>query len=227
MYVSLVRTIILYLLIVVGLRIMGKRQLGELQPSELVVTILVSNIATLPIEDANVPFLGGAVPILTIVCFEVFFSTWAMKNKAVRKVISGNPRIIIRDGVIDQHELQELRLSTDDLLEQLRSSSIYDLRDVSFAILETTGKLSVYPKFAARTVTADMLHLEDTQHTDAPPVVLISDGEVIEDSLHYCNLKAEWLEKTLKENGYRQKDVFLMTCNRKADYYIIPKEIRT
>lgn len=224
MFVTLVRTLLLYLLIVVGLRIMGKRQLGELQPSELVVTILVSNIATLPIEDTNVPLLGGIIPILAIVCFEVFASTLAMKNRAARKLISGNPRIIIRDGVVDQKELEELRFSTDDLLEQLRVGNIFDVRDVAFAIVETTGKLSVYPKFAARPVTAGMLNIPDTEHDDAPPVVIVSDGAVVEDSLRYCNLKRQWLDRILSENNCRLEEVFLMTCNRKADYYLLPKE---
>ena len=226
MYVSLFRTILLYLLIVVGLRIMGKRQLGEMQPSELVVTILVSNIATLPIEDSNVPFLGGAIPILTIVCFEVFASTCALKSQRIRKIISGNPRIIIRDGVIDQKELRELRLSIDDLMEQLRSSSIFDPKEVLFAILETTGKLSIYPKFSARPVTPQVLQISPPATSDAPPMVLISDGKVVPDSLHYCNLDEKWLAKTIKENGYKPEDIFLMTCNRNADYYIVPKETK-
>ena len=102
MYVVLFRTILLYILIIFSLRVMGKRQLGELQPSEFVITILISNIATLPIEDTNVPLLCGAIPILTLMCFEVFISTLILKSKTARKVISGNPRVLIRDGKVDQ-----------------------------------------------------------------------------------------------------------------------------
>lgn len=226
MFVILIRTTLLYMLIVFGLRIMGKRQLGELQPSEFVITILISNIATLPIEDTNVPLLGGVIPILTLVCFEVFISSLTLKSQAARKLISGSPRMLIRDGVIDQHELKNIRFSIDDLMEELRGNNIFDIRDVDFAIVETTGKVSVYQKFASRSVTPEMLNLTNNTGDTSPPVILISDKKIIEEGLLFCNLKPEWLDKTLKENGYKPEDIFLMTCNRKADYYIVPLEKR-
>ena len=126
MHALMARTVILYLLIVAGLRIMGKRQIGELQPSELVVTILISNIATLPIQDVNVPLSGGIVPILTIVCFEVFLSGVTMRSRGARRVFCGSPKVVIRDGVIQQKELRGLRFSADDLLEQLRTAGYFD-----------------------------------------------------------------------------------------------------
>lgn len=224
MVVILIRTVILYIFIVFGLRIMGKRQLGELQPSEFVITILISNIATLPIEDTNVPILGGIFPILTLVCFEVFISSLTLKNKTARKLISGSPRMLIRDGVIDQYELKNIRFSIDDLMEELRGNNIFDIRDVAFAIVETTGKLSVYEKFSARNVTPEILNIQNTSNDDSPPVIIISDKEIIKEGLRFCNLKEEWLYKTIAENGYELKDIFLMTCNRKADYYIVPME---
>ena len=146
MYVVFIRTLILYAIVVFGMRIMGKRQLGELQPSELVVTILISNIATLPIENTNIPLLAGVVPILTLMCFEVVVSVCTLKNRRLRTIISGTPRVVISKGVIDQKELANLRYSVEDLLEQLRSSNIFDLREVELAIVETTGALSVYKK---------------------------------------------------------------------------------
>lgn len=226
MFVIMIRTLLLYLVIVFGLRIMGKRQLGELQPAELVVTILVSNIATLPLEDTNVPILGGIIPILTLVCFEVLISTLTLKCKKARTIISGSPRVIIRDGKIDQQEMSNLRFSIDDLMEQLRTNGVFDVRDVAFAIVETTGSLSIYKKFGQQEVTACMLNIQQNEEPDCPPVVIVSDGEIIEQSLAYCNLKKKWLDKTLQENHYQLKEVFLMTCNRNADYFIVPKEKR-
>lgn len=222
MLIVFIRVLIIYALIIVSLRIMGKRQIGQLQPAELVVTILVSNIATMAIEDTNVPLIGGIIPILTLVCLDVILSAIALKSRKARRLISGTPRIIIRDGVIDQHELHELRFTIDDMMEQLRGNNIFDIRDVAFATVETTGKLSVYQKFDAQTVTAKMLGLQGQPCDSAPPVVLISDGSVIDSGLSYCNLKYEWLEKTISDNGYHTKDIFLMTCNRQADYQIIP-----
>ena len=138
MLVVFIRTLILYAIVVVGMRLMGKRQLGELQPSELVITILISNIATLPIEDTSVPLLSGAVPILTLMCFEVILSYIAMRSLRLRTFICGTPRIVIREGHIDQQELKTLRYSVDDLMEQLRANGIFDVQEVDLA-----GKLPV------------------------------------------------------------------------------------
>lgn len=226
MYITIVRTVLLYLLIIFGVRIMGKRQIGELQPSELVVTILISNIATLPIEDSNVPLLGGIIPILTIVCFEVFFATMAMHSKTARKIFSGSPKIVIRDGVIDQKVLCDLRFSTDDLMEQLRINNVFDIQDVLFAIVETTGSLTIYPKYAARPVTHESLGMTKEDYPDAPPVVMINNGEIVPDAFGYCNLSQGWLERILKKEGYSVKEIFLLTCDRCANYVLIPKNRR-
>jgi len=227
MFITMGRTIIIYIIIVAGLRIMGKRQLGELQPSELVVTIMVSNIATLSIEDTNVPLLGGVIPILTLVCFEVFISYLTLKSRKARTIISGSPRMLIKDGVIIQQEMKNLRFSIDDLMEELRINNVFDIRDVAFAIVETNGKLSIYQNFNARNVTPEMLNISPASNDNAPPVVVISDGEVIEQSLAYCNLRREWLDKTLEQNGCNISDVFLMTCDRHADYFIVKKDKKT
>lgn len=203
---------------------MGKRQLGELQPSEFVITILISNIATLPIEDIDIPLLTGIVPILTLVCCEIIMSTIALKSRSARKIISGSPKIVIHDGKIDQKQMQDLRFSVDDLMEQLRQCNIFDIAEVSYAIVETTGKLSVYPKFFARPVTAGMISLPKNGEQEAPPVVLISDGVLIKESLTFCNLRPEWLEKTLEKEKVEMKEIFLMTCDRAAQFHIIKKE---
>lgn len=223
LFIVFIRVLIIYALIILSLRLMGKRQIGQLQPSELVVTILVSNIATMAIEDSNVPLVGGIIPILTLVSFDVIISALALRFKKMRRIVSGTPRVIIRDGKIDQQQLKELRFTIDDMMEELRGKDIFDIRDVAFAIVETTGSLSVYPKFTAQPATAGMLNLQAPPGANAPPVVLIADGVVIDSALSYCNLKYEWLEKTITDNGYRTNDIFLMTCNRQADYLIVPK----
>ena len=224
MAIVMIRTILLYLLITIALRIMGKRQLGELQPSELVTTILVSNIATLPVEDTGIPLLAGVIPIFTLMCFEVFTSYIVLKNKRIRRVVAGNPVIVIRDGQIRQQELEKLRLNIDDIMAQLRAQNIFDIREVSFAVVETTGSLSVYQKFPARNVTAQMLSLPEDAASNFPPLVIISDGTLIDSALRMCNLREEWLRATLEAQKIAQEDVFLMTCDRSANYYIVPKE---
>jgi len=224
MSIILIRTTILYLIIVAAIRIMGKRQLGELQPSELVVTIMVSNIATLSIEDTNIPLLGSLLPIFMLVTCEVVMSVITLKSKAIRKVVSGNPRIIIKDGTVSQKEMRSLRWSIDDLMEQLRDKNIFDPSEVSFAVVETAGTLSIYQKFDARPATAKMLCIPPDGEPDAPPLIVISDGELDKDSLKFCNLTEAWLEKVLAEKELAVKDVFLMSCNRRAEYHITRKE---
>lgn len=224
MGILLLRTIVVYIVVVFSLRIMGKRQLGELQPSELVVTILVSNLATLSIEDTNVPLLGSLLPIFMLVICEVLVSILILKSNRARKLISGNPRIIIRNGEIDQEEMRNLRWSIDDLMEQLRGIDIFDVNEVSFAVVETSGNLSAYQKYASRTVTADMLNLSTPSGGDDPPVILISDGVLVPDALKFCNLNENWLHTVLKKEKVPLQDVFIMTCNRGAQYNIILKE---
>lgn len=223
MLIVFIRATLLYGLIMFCIRLMGKRQLGELQPSELVITILLSNIASLPIEDTSIPLILGAVPLLVLVGCELFTSYISLKSKKFRSFVSGSPVIVIREGVIDQEELRKLRFSIDDLMEIVRQSSIFDIRDVEYAIVETTGKISILPKFKAQSVTADMLNLKSEE--DIPPIVIISDGELLESAVRACDIEREWVFKTVAEHNLAIKEVFLMTCDNTKDYYIVEKTI--
>jgi len=218
------RTILIYLIVVVALRIMGKRQVAELAPAELVVTIMISNIATLSIEDTNIPVLGSILPIFVLVACEVSQSLCGLKSRIMRRLFSGSPRVIIRDGVIDQRELGNLRWSIDDLTEQMRQSGIFDIREVSFAMVETSGALSAYQKFGARPASAQMLNLPANGEPDAPPLTIIADGMLDEDALNFLNLRREWLDKILAQKKLAVEDVFMMTCDRRAEYCIVEKE---
>ena len=155
MSVVLIRSLILYIVVIFGVRLMGKRQLGELQPSELVITILISNIATLPLEDTSIPLILGILPILTLVCFEVVISWVTLKSLRMRRIISGRPKIIVRNGQIEQATMRDLRLSVDDLMTALRQQQVFDISQVQFAVMETTGTVSVYLKAACPVSAAD------------------------------------------------------------------------
>lgn len=215
-----IRAILLYLLIIFCMRLMGKRQLGELQPSELVITILISNIASLPIEDNSIPMVMGIVPIIVLSGFELISSSISLKSKRFRNLVSGKPVVIIRGGKIDQKAMREVRFSVDDLMESLRGQSIFDIRDVQYAIVETTGKVSVFQKHDAQTVTAKML---DIKGSDAdPPAVVISDGRRIGAAMEAYSLSDRWLESVLREKGLKEEEIFLMTADRNHQYYIVP-----
>ena len=225
MLVVFLRTLILYAIVVIGMRIMGKRQLGELQPSELVTTILISNIATLPIENTNVPLLSGAVPILVLMCFEVILSYLSMKSQRFRTLLSGTPRIIIRNGEIDQQELANLRFSIDDLMEQLRLNSIFDIQQAEMAVVETTGQLSVCKKAEHSPPTSSDLGINIAP--TSIPAVVVSDGVVITQGLDYCGISKKTLLTLTKKQGQEIEDIFLMTCTPDLTVYIVPKELRS
>ena len=219
MLVTFLRTLILYLIVVFGIRLMGKRQIGELQPSELVITILVSNIATLPLENLDIPLLTGIVPILSLVCFEVLASWATLRSRRLRRILSGSPKIIIRDGVIDQKVLGELRFSADDLMTALRGSGVFDVSEVQFAVVETTGSVSVYPEYASRPVT----NVPEQDRGD-PPDVLISDGKLIPHGLAASGLDRAWIDRVLSRQQLKIRDVFLLAARGQQDYCLIRKE---
>ena len=174
MTIVFIRAIILYALIIFAIRLMGKRQIGELQPSELVITILVSNIATLPIEDPSLPMLMGIIPIIVLVCLDVIMSGATLKFKRLRTIVSGSPKIIIKDGIIDQNQMKVLRFSIDDLMESLHAYNIFDINEVQFAIVETTGQISVYQKFPYQNTTNEMMKIKGKNSN--PPAIIIDDG---------------------------------------------------
>ena len=221
MTIVFIRAIILYALIIFAIRLMGKRQIGELQPSELIITILVSNIATLPIEDTSIPMLMGIVPIIVLVCLDVIMSGATLKSRKLRTMVSGNPKVIIRDGVIDQKQMEILRFSIDDLMESLHAYNIFDIQEVQFAIVETTGQISIYQKFPYQSITNEMMNIKGQSMN--PPAVIIDDGILIDSALTSIQRGKGWLESILKENKLTVKEVFLLTASIDGNYNLIKK----
>ncbi len=222
MLIVFLRAVILYALIIFAVRLMGKRQIGELQPAELVVTILMSNIATLPIEDISIPMIMGIVPIFTFVCLDVFMSQLSMRSRRLRNLFSGEARIIISDGKIDQQAMHELRYTVDDLLESLRGSSVFELSEVQLAVVETTGKISVMKKQPQDNPTRQDLNIK-SQAAD-PSVTVISDGEISDKALSFIGRDRKWLSSVTAAAGLSTKEVFIMTADSSGKYEIIRKE---
>ena len=223
MSVALIRTIILYVIIIFSMKMMGKRQISDLQTSELVITIMISNIAAIPMEDSAQPLLGSLIPIAVLICCEIFVSYMMMKNSKIRQLICGKPIIVISEGKIQQDALKYLRISTEDLFEQLRQSDVFTLEDAWFAIMETNGNLSVLKKSNKQPPDADALGISPPQEKfDA---VVVNYGIVSDFSLSVCGLDKHWLEKTLKSEKVKVKDIFIMTANTSKEFNIIKKEI--
>lgn len=225
MFITFLRTIILYFVVIFGVRLMGKRQIAQLQPSELAVAVLVSNIATLPFEDTDLPIFVGIIPILTLISLDVLVSFISLKSKKLRKLLSGSPIIVIKDGIINQKALLDIRFTPEDLISQLRAKDIFDLNEVSLAIVETNGTLSVYKEFSARELDAKMVGLNPTPEDKIlPPSVVISHGNFDLDGLSFCGQTKKWVETVLKRKKLKVADVFLMTCDQNKNFTIIKKD---
>ncbi|HCF83373.1 MAG TPA: DUF421 domain-containing protein [Ruminococcaceae bacterium] len=224
MAIVLIRAVLLYIVIALCLRLMGKRQLGELQPSELVVTILISNIAAIPVEDSSVPMIMGVVPIVTLVCLDVIVSGIMLKSTKMRKLIIGSPRIIISDGKILQNEMKRLRYTVDDLMESMRNEQIFDVSQIHYAIVETTGKINFLLKKDCQ--PAEKQDVNAGGSTENPPSVIIRDGIRDNEQMRLLGLGEKWLTKTLREKNLSEKDVFLMTADKNGKFGIVEKEKR-
>ncbi len=224
MSIIFIRSLILYILVIFAVRLMGKRQLGELQPSELVITILVSNIATLPIENPDIPVIMGATPILSLVCFEVIMSWLNLKFPKLRKLVSGSPKIIIREGKVDAQVMKDLRFSVDDLLTSLRGKDVFDIGEVQYAVVETTGNMSVMKKQTDDTPTRKDIGL--TPHPKDPPQLVVSDGKILETSLKTLGFDTQWVKNMLSEGNTKLSDVIIMAADRTGKCYIAGKDGR-
>lgn len=221
MLVVFVRTLILYVVIVVVLRLMGKRQIGQLQPSELVVALVIADLAAVPMGDVGIPLINGIIPIITLFIMEELLSFISMKSEGARGIISGKPSILIERGMLMEQELRRLRYNLNDLLEQVRLKNFSNLEDIDYAILETSGQLSIIPKAECKPVTIkDMKIKAETYHL---PVTVIIDGRVNVDNLHKIGLSNDWLANELKRNKIKSvKYVFFAYLNpeRKLVYQL-------
>ena len=223
MSVVLIRTFILYVIIIISVRIMGRRQVGELQPSELVVTMLISNLASQPMEDRSLPLTIGIIPIITLVCLEVFTSYLLKSSPFLRKIICGSPQVIIRDGKIDQKVMKELRFSVDDLVEELRLNNVFDFSEVDCAIVETTGELSVFKKYKYQEVQNGDIG-KDEDSSSVPSFIVVNNGKFNEDGLNYCGKNKKFISKVLKKNKTEIKKVLVMICDKNGKFTIVEKE---
>ena len=220
MNISLIRTLLLYGLLILSIRLMGKRQVAEMEPAEFVVTMLLANLASVPMQDNALPLISGLVPIFTVLSLELILAVLSMKFIPMRKLLCGVPTLLIRDGVIDQKAMRSSRVSLDELNQKLREKDIFDLAQVRYAILETDGELSVLLNSEAQAVTAGDLKLQKSPAQLR--YTLISDGVVLWDNLRRCGLDRAGLRKALA--GIRVKDVFLLTSDPEGKLELTRRE---
>ena len=218
------RTIILYLLLMVGLRLLGKRQIGELEPSELVLTLIISDLAAVPMQDFGIPLVNGVFPILILLCLSMILSFVNLKSVRFRSILCGKPAIIIREGRLVQQNMNKTRLTIDELYEQLRSQGITDLKSVKYAILETNGKISVLPYTRESPVTPKILGAQ-VQDETLLPILLINDGRVMSDNLRASGRDLRGLEQQLRARKLSSpRQVFLLTVDESGAVECVAKE---
>ena len=223
MIVTLLRTIILYILIVAGIRLLGKRQVGELEPTELVLALIIADLASVPMQDNGIPLVDGVIPIIVLLCLAMIMSVLMVRSVKFRALLCGRPSIVIAQGRLKQEELRRNRLTVDELMEELRAKGYTDLTTIQYAVLETNGQLSVLPFAAEKPATAGQMGLTPTD--PGLPAILISDGRLISHNLKDRGYEEHWLQKQLEEHGVKRVDqVFLLTVDEQGQTYFIPRE---
>lgn len=222
MAVTLIRATILYLAIIFLMRLMGKRQIGELQPSELVVTILLSEIASIPMQDNRVPILHSIVALFALVAYEIFSSVIGLKSNKLRSLIQGHPVIVIRDGKIDMKALKKLRMSVNDLMSLLRQKDVFDISQVSYAIFETNGKISVLLKPENRNSTAKDLGI--FPRNVGMPFAVVCDGKIISETVEESQLGHDKIQKLIISSKMPLDSIAIMTVNKDGIVFLEGKD---
>ena len=211
MILSYVRTVLLYLVLIGVVRLMGKRQIGQMEPSEFVVTMLVANLAAIPMQDGGIPLFSGFVPIVTVLGVELVLSALSMKSVPLRKLLCGKPVILIENGNILQQNLKKTRITLDELTGHLREKDVLDLQAVQYAILETNGNLSVFPYPKEKPASAKEAGIPVKKQY--LPITIISDGKLMEANLRKANKNAAWVQRVLEERQARLENTWLLTVD--------------
>lgn len=213
------RTLILYTFVVIVMRVMGKRQIGELQPFELVIAIMLSELAAVPMQDTGIPLIHGIIPILTLMLIEIIISFLTLKFQSFRKIMCGVPSILIEHGKINEEEMTRQRFNLNDLMEDLRMMGYLNISDIEYAIMETSGKLSIIPKTEKSNVTKEDLKIKSKE--TMMPVALILDGKLSKNGLESSGYDYEWLMQKLKADNIPDiKSVFLAMLDSNGELYI-------
>ena len=217
MILSYFRTIALYLVLIVVIRLMGKRQIGQMEPSEFVVTMMVANLATIPMENEGVPLYVGLIPMLTILGTELVLSGATLRSIRLRKLLCGKPVILIENGRILQENLRSTRVTLDELSGHLREKDVLDIRTVQYAILETNGNLSVFPFPSELPPSAKDAGIYPKDRF--LPVTVISDGQLLRQNLQYAAKDEAWVHNVLGQYRASIAGTWLLTVD-KADHVV-------
>lgn len=221
MWLSFGRAVLFYAALVLAVRLMGKRQLGQMEPSEFVVTMLIANLATIPMENTELPIYHGLIPIFTVLGFELLCSLAELRSIRVRKLLCGKPVILIENGKILQKNLKKTRVTLDELTCHLRQKDVLAVETVQYAILETNGSLSVFPFPAYQPADAKTAGLQPPKQS--LPVTIVADGRLFMENLAVAGMDAAWLEGVLKKRKTTLKETFLLTVDETGKVFWVAR----
>lgn len=223
MLIVLCRAAILFVVIMISMRVLGKRQLGEMEPAEFVIALVISDLASVPIENMGIPLLYALFPIIVLVSLELLITYGSLKSLRFRVLVCGKPSIVIENGKIIQSEMTKSRISVNELFEQLRGKNVSDISQVKYAILETSGEFNVilFGEYNPVTVSDLELQASDT----GLPIAIIDDGKLIKENMTIRNVDQQWVKRYLQSRKLPgPKEIFLMTIDDQGNIYITEKE---
>ena len=218
MLIVFIRVLIIYITVLVFLRLMGKRQIGEMQPYEVVITLIIADLATLPMSDSNIPLLNGILPLAILVLLHYFITLLTRKNAKIRRIISGQPIVVISPKGLEYKAMQQLNITIDDILEMLRQNGYPTFDQIQYAIIETNGKISVIPKSENAPATAQDVGAQNQQ--PQIPSIIISDGKMMKSQMQEINLDVEKLKKLLNHLNVKSvKELIILSLDESGKLY--------
>lgn len=224
MLATFFRSIIIYIIVLIVMRLMGKREIGQMQPFELAISIMIADLASIPMTDIGIPISNGIIPIMGLLVMHLVISVLNMKSGTLRGLICGKPTILIYRGKIDEEKLRAERLTLNELEEKLRSNNVMNLGDVEYAILETSGDISVIQKPNKRTTTPEDFDI--MPEYEGISYDLVIDGKVMQDNLNKLDKSYEWLKKQTKKFQMMPEEALIVTVNGKGDIFCQKKQKR-
>lgn len=223
MSIMLIRSVIVYVITLIVVRLMGKRQIGEMQPFEFVITLIIADLACVPMAELSVPLSHGIVPILVLFVLHFFICFFSRKSMKFRYLITGKPAIVVSPAGIDYQELKKLNMTIDDLMELVHGCQYFDIDQIAYAIFETNGNLCIIPKSNMDTATRDDLKIDS--EPSALPMNLIMDGKIMQKNLEIAQLDTKFLQKYYKKvNVANNKQIILFTIDNNGKIFIQPKK---
>jgi len=224
MLATFFRSIIIYIIVLIVMRLMGKREIGQMQPFELAISIMIADLASIPMTDIGIPISNGIIPIMGLLVMHLVISVLNMKSGTLRGLICGKPTILIYRGKIDEEKLRAERLTLNELEEKLRSNNVMNLGDVEYAILETSGDISVIQKPNKRTTTPEDFNI--MPEYEGISYDLVIDGKVMQDNLNKLDKSYEWLKTQTEKFQMKPEEALIVTVNGKGDIFCQKKQKR-